>query len=186
MYYSVEDQQKYFKITAIVAALIVLGAILSAAVLSANRGDTADQSAYPSSDSNDDFGGIDADFDSADADFGDQSAYQSSDKSADLQWSSNGSSNSSRSSSSISGASSSGASTPSPSSSTSGSSSSSRCYHYESGRCWDDLELEMYSEGLYDRQYGYYGRSFDYPDDCNALCRDLLEDAYEEGWYDEY
>ena len=58
------------------------------------------------------------------------------------------------------------------------------CYHEEAGRCWDDLEDEAYSAGAYDAMYGYYGATLDYPDDCDTLCRDILEDAYEEGWAD--
>ena len=58
------------------------------------------------------------------------------------------------------------------------------CYHEEAGRCWDDLEDEAYSAGAYDHEYGYYGASLDYTDDCDALCRDILEDAYDEGWAD--
>ena len=58
------------------------------------------------------------------------------------------------------------------------------CYHEEAGRCWDDYEDEAYSAGTYDAMYGYYGASLDYADDCDALCRDILEDAYDEGWYD--
>ena len=60
------------------------------------------------------------------------------------------------------------------------------CYHEEAGRCWDDIENEAYSAGLYDKQFGYYGASFGYEDDCDAVCRDIIEDAYEEGWYDSY
>ena len=61
---------------------------------------------------------------------------------------------------------------------------STSCYHYEAGRCWDDLESEIYSNGYYDRENDAYGRSYDYPDDCNSICQDILEDAYEEGYYD--
>ena len=58
------------------------------------------------------------------------------------------------------------------------------CYHEEAGVCWDDLENDAYSAGLYDREYGYHGASYDEPDNCDAVCRDILEDAYEEGWAD--
>lgn len=58
------------------------------------------------------------------------------------------------------------------------------CYHEEAGRCWDDLEDEAYSAGQYDRLYGYYGATLEYADDCDALCREIIEDAYDEGWYD--
>ena len=58
------------------------------------------------------------------------------------------------------------------------------CLHEEAGRCWDDLEDEAYSAGAYDHEYGYYGASLDYADDCDALCRDILEDTYDEGWAD--
>ena len=58
------------------------------------------------------------------------------------------------------------------------------CLHEEAGRCWDDLEDEAYSAGAYDHEFGYYGASLDYADDCDALCRDILEDAYDEGWAD--
>ena len=64
--------------------------------------------------------------------------------------------------------------------------SSSNCLHYEAGRCWDDLEVEAYSTGLYDRQNGYYGASVYYDEDCDAICQDILDDAYDEGWYDSY
>lgn len=63
-------------------------------------------------------------------------------------------------------------------------STASTCHHEESGRCWDDLEDEAYSAGQYDRQFGYYGATLEYADDCNALCREIIEDAYDEGWYD--
>ena len=46
--------------------------------------------------------------------------------------------------------------------------------------------MDAYYYGTYDRQYGRYGASFDYDDDCDAVCQDILEDAYDEGWYDEY
>ena len=60
----------------------------------------------------------------------------------------------------------------------------SSCYHEEAGRCWDDLEDEAYSAGQYDREFGYYGATLEYADDCDALCREIIEDAYDEGWYD--
>ncbi|MBR2681322.1 MAG: hypothetical protein IKE23_11350 [Exiguobacterium sp.] len=63
-------------------------------------------------------------------------------------------------------------------------STTSSCHHEEAGRCWDDLEDEAYSAGQYDRQFGYYGATLEYADDCNALCREIIEDAYDEGWYD--
>ena len=63
---------------------------------------------------------------------------------------------------------------------------SSSCLHYESGICLDDYEDEAYSYGLYDYSNGYYGASLDYPDDCNTICREALEDAYDEGWYDSH
>ena len=55
---------------------------------------------------------------------------------------------------------------------------------WSSRTCNVDLEDEAYSAGIYDHEYGYYGASFDYDDDCDAACRDILEDAYDEGWYD--
>lgn len=58
------------------------------------------------------------------------------------------------------------------------------CYHEEDGRCWDDLEDEAYSAGLYDSQFGYYGATLEYAEDCNALCREIIEDAYDEGYAD--
>jgi len=77
------------------------------------------------------------------------------------------------------------------SSNSSGSSSSSQpspttsaCLHYEAGRCWDDLEMEAYSQGQYDKHYGYYGGSYYESDDCDQICQDILEDAYEGGYYD--
>ena len=63
-------------------------------------------------------------------------------------------------------------------------SATTTCHHEEAGRCWDDLEDEAYSAGAYDHEYGYYGASLDYADDCDTLCRDILEDAYDEGWHD--
>lgn len=75
-----------------------------------------------------------------------------------------------------------------PASSTNQSSPSSStgttCRHYESGRCWDDLEDEAYSQGQYDKHYGRYGTSHYEPDDCDSLCQDILEDAYNEGYND--
>lgn len=58
------------------------------------------------------------------------------------------------------------------------------CYHEEGGRCWDDIEDEAYSAGLYDGQFGYYGATLEYAEDCNALCREIIEDAYDEGYAD--
>ena len=58
------------------------------------------------------------------------------------------------------------------------------CYHEEYGICWDELEDNNYSAGLYDREYGRYGTSVIYPDSCDSVCRDIIDDAYEEGWYD--
>lgn len=58
------------------------------------------------------------------------------------------------------------------------------CYHEEYGICWDELEDNNYSAGLYDREYGHYGASVIYPDSCDSVCRDIIDDAYEEGWYD--
>ena len=63
---------------------------------------------------------------------------------------------------------------------------SSSCLHSVSGICLDDLEDEAYSAGLYDYEYGYYGASLDYPDDCGTSCQEALEDAYDEGWYDSH
>ncbi|MBQ8992406.1 hypothetical protein IJ090_03175 [Candidatus Saccharibacteria bacterium] len=59
------------------------------------------------------------------------------------------------------------------------------CWHYVSGRCYDDLEDEAAAAGYYDRLNGdYEGRSFDYPDDCDAECQDILEESYYDGYYD--
>ena len=59
------------------------------------------------------------------------------------------------------------------------------CYRYVSGRCYDDLEDEAAASGYYDRLNGdYEGHSFDYPDDCDAECQDILEEAYYDGYYD--
>lgn len=58
------------------------------------------------------------------------------------------------------------------------------CHHEEQGICWDDIEDENYSAGLYDREYGHYGATIDYPDSCDQICRDIIDDAYDEGWYD--
>ncbi len=69
--------------------------------------------------------------------------------------------------------------TPAPSNDTTPS-----CYHEEYGICWDELEDNNYSAGLYDREYGRYGASVIYPDSCDSVCRDIIDDAYEEGWYD--
>ncbi len=74
--------------------------------------------------------------------------------------------------------------TPTPTQTYTKPSTNSSCYHEEAGRCWDDLEDEAYSAGQYDRLYGYYGATLEYADDCNALCREIIEDAYDEGWYD--
>lgn len=63
---------------------------------------------------------------------------------------------------------------------------SDSCLHYEEGRCWDELEDEAYSAGLYDARYGHYGGSYIEDDDCDAVCQDILIDAYEEGYYDSY
>lgn len=60
---------------------------------------------------------------------------------------------------------------------------SNTCQHYESGRCWDDLEMEAYSAGQYDKIYGGYSDSYYESGDCNAICRDILLDAYDKGYY---
>lgn len=66
------------------------------------------------------------------------------------------------------------------------SSGTSACLHYEAGRCWDDLEMEAYSQGRYDKNYGWYGGSYYESDDCDSVCQDILLDAYEEGYADGY
>ena len=58
------------------------------------------------------------------------------------------------------------------------------CHHEEQGVCWDELEDANYSAGLYDRENANYGATIDYPDSCDSVCRDIIDDAYEEGWYD--
>ncbi|MBQ9180724.1 hypothetical protein IJ135_01350 [Candidatus Saccharibacteria bacterium] len=58
------------------------------------------------------------------------------------------------------------------------------CLHEEAGRCYDDMEDEMYSAGLYDAAYGWYGASFMPDNDCDDVCQDILEDVYAEGFYD--
>ena len=58
------------------------------------------------------------------------------------------------------------------------------CHHEEQGICWDELEDANYSAGLYDRENANYGATIDYPDSCDSVCRDIIDDAYEEGWYD--
>ena len=73
---------------------------------------------------------------------------------------------------------------PSPTAQDSTPTHSSACSHTVDGVCLDDLEDEAYSAGLYDHEYGRYGTSFEYGDNCNATCREYLEDAYDEGWYD--
>ena len=65
-------------------------------------------------------------------------------------------------------------------------SSPKSCLHFEAGRCWDELEDEAYSAGLYDQQYGRYGASVYYDESCDSICQDILDDAYDEGWYDRY
>lgn len=64
--------------------------------------------------------------------------------------------------------------------------STNTCFDYISGVCLDDYEDEIYSAGLYDHSYGYYGASLAYPDNCDDTCKESLEDAYDEGWYDYY
>ena len=64
------------------------------------------------------------------------------------------------------------------------SNSSSTCHHYEAGRCWDNLEDEAYNQGQDDKYYGRYGASYYEIDDCDNLCKDILEDAYNEGYED--
>lgn len=58
------------------------------------------------------------------------------------------------------------------------------CIHYEHGRCWDDLEDEAYDAGRWDGSYGYYGDSYYEGDNCDDLCQSIMEDAYDEGYYD--
>ena len=76
--------------------------------------------------------------------------------------------------------------TPAPTTQPSPSPNSNTCLHSVSGVCLDDYEDEAYSAGLYDYSYGYYGTSLDYPDNCNNACKEALEDAYDEGWYDSH
>ncbi|MBR2709637.1 hypothetical protein IKE72_00990 [Candidatus Saccharibacteria bacterium] len=78
----------------------------------------------------------------------------------------------------------SGASSSGNTSNGGGSGRGTSCYHFSNGKCWDDMESEAYSMGLYDHMYGDYGTSLYYEDDCDRECQDLLEDAYDEGWYD--
>lgn len=78
------------------------------------------------------------------------------------------------------------AGSPAGVSSNKSSSGTSACLHYEAGRCWDDLEMEAYSQGRYDKSYGWYGGSYYESDDCDSVCQDILLDAYEEGYYDGY
>lgn len=60
-----------------------------------------------------------------------------------------------------------------------------KCWHSVAGRCYDGLEEEAAAAGYYDHLNGEYeGRSFDVPDDCDAVCQDILEEAYYEGYYD--
>lgn len=61
---------------------------------------------------------------------------------------------------------------------------SKTCLHYEAGRCWDDLELEAYDQGRYDKTYGTYGQGYYESGDCDSVCQSILEDAYDEGYYD--
>ena len=44
--------------------------------------------------------------------------------------------------------------------------------------------MEAYSWGQYDKLYGYYGDSYYESDNCGQTCRDILEDAYDEGYSD--
>lgn len=74
----------------------------------------------------------------------------------------------------------------SPTNDSSGSSGGSACLHYEAGRCWDDIELDAYAKGLYDQQFGDYGASQYYDDTCDRICQDIIDEAYDEGWYDRY
>lgn len=74
--------------------------------------------------------------------------------------------------------SSSSSSKPSSSSTNSG----SHCYHYEAGYCWDDIENEAYSSGMWDKNYGYEGDSYAPPSGCTGVCEDIYEDAYYQGW----
>lgn len=66
----------------------------------------------------------------------------------------------------------------------SGASASGACLHYEAGRCWDDLELEAYDQGRYDKIYGSYGQGYYESGDCDSVCQSILEEAYDEGYYD--
>lgn len=62
-------------------------------------------------------------------------------------------------------------------------SSSSACAHYEAGRCWDDLENAAYGQGQYDKTYGSYGKSYYETENCDSTCQDILDDAYNEGYW---
>lgn len=64
------------------------------------------------------------------------------------------------------------------------SSTTSTCIHYEFGRCWDDIEDEAYSNGLWDKNFGDLGGGYNLPDDCTGVCEDIYEDSYYEGYYD--
>ncbi len=69
-----------------------------------------------------------------------------------------------------------------PGSSSTNSDSGSHCYHYEFGRCWDDIEDEAYESGMRDKYYGYEGGNYAPPSDCVGICEDIYEDAYYQGW----
>jgi cytoskeletal protein RodZ len=73
---------------------------------------------------------------------------------------------------------------PTPTPSTAPTPTTPTCHHEEQGICWDELEDANYSAGLYDRENANYGATIDYPDSCDSVCRDIIDDAYEEGWYD--
>lgn len=77
-------------------------------------------------------------------------------------------------------------STPTPTPQSAPPTTSNTCLHSVSGVCLDDYEDEAYSAGLYDYEYGHYGTSLDYPDNCNNECKESIEDAYDEGWYDSH
>lgn len=57
----------------------------------------------------------------------------------------------------------------------------SSCFHYEAGRCWDEIDDKAYDDGYFDGRYGSVGSGYNPPEDCTGLCLDIYEDAYYEG-----
>ena len=57
--------------------------------------------------------------------------------------------------------------------------SSNTCDYYEYDRCWDDVIEKAYEDGYQDAYYGHHS----YYQECEGVCFDIYDEAYEKGYY---